>query len=68
MMTIEVNGEVFLNTEEAMNHLGVTRATLDNLVKEGRLKRFKQGIRRANYFKQTDLDRLLELREDTDKQ
>jgi excisionase family DNA binding protein len=64
IMPIEINGEQFLNTSEAMSYLGVSRTTLDDLVKDGRLKRYKQGIRRVNYFKQLDLDRLLEMRED----
>ena len=63
-MPVEFNGATYLSTSEAMSHLSVSRTTLDELVKNGRLKRYKQGIRRANYFKQADLDKLLEFRED----
>ena len=64
IMPIEINGETYLNTSEAMGRLGVSRPTFDNLVKEGRLKRYRQGIRQVAYYKQSDLDKLLEMRED----
>lgn len=63
-MPIQIDGEVFLNTVEAMQHLGVSRPTLDGLVADGKLKRFKQGIRKLYYFKQSDLDKILSMRED----
>ena len=58
-MPIEVNGEVFLNTSEAMGRLGVSRPTFDQLVKEGRLPRYRQGIRKLPYYKQSDIEKLL---------
>lgn len=63
-MPIEVNGETYYNTSEAMGKLGVSRPTFDNLVRTGQLKRYKQGIRQVAYYKLSDLDRLLEMRED----
>jgi len=63
-MPIQIDGEVYLNTSEAMGRLGVSRPTFDNLVKTGRLKRYRQGIRQVAYYKQSDIDRLLEMRED----
>lgn len=66
IMPIEIDGDVFLNTSEAMAYLGVSRTTLDALVNEGRVKRYKQGIRRLNYFKRSELARLLEFREDSE--
>jgi excisionase family DNA binding protein len=65
-MTIQINGDTYLDTKEAMDYLGVSRPTLDALVDDGRLKRYKQGIRRLNYYKQADLNKLLEMREDTE--
>lgn len=65
-MPIDVNGETYLNTSEAMNFLGVSRTTLDAMVSDGRVRRYKQGVRRLNYFKQSELARLLEFREDTE--
>lgn len=65
IMPTEINKETYLNTSEAMSHLGVSRPTLEALVSDGRLKRYKQGIRKTHYYKLADLDRLLELREDT---
>lgn len=61
----EINNEIYLNTSEAMSHLGVSRPTLESLVSDKRLTRYKQGIRKTHYYKLSDLDKLLELREDT---
>ncbi len=66
IMPIQINNETYLNTSEAMKHLGVSRTTLDSLVSSSRLTRYKQGIRKAHYYKQADLDKLLELKQDTD--
>jgi excisionase family DNA binding protein len=63
-MPIDVNGETFLNTKEAMKKLGVSRPTFDNLVKSGRLKRYRQGVRQLPYYKESDLDNLLRMREE----
>lgn len=65
IMPTEINGETYLNTAEAMTYLKVSRPTIDALVSDGRLKRYKQGIRKTHYYKQADLSGLLELREDT---
>lgn len=65
-MSIMKDGETYLNTAEAAAYLGVSRATVDAMVQDGRLRRYKQGIRKANYYKQSDLDKLLEIREDTE--
>ncbi len=64
-MPIELKGETYLNTSEACTHLGISRETLNNYVNAGRIKRYKQGIGRTSYYKLLDLNRLLELREDT---
>ena len=63
-MPAEINGETYLNTSEAMSRLGVSRITLNALAREGRLKRYKQGIRKTLYYKLSDVDQLLELREE----
>jgi predicted DNA-binding transcriptional regulator AlpA len=66
IMPIEIGGETYLNTSEAMGRLGVSRPTFDNLVKSEQLKRYRQGIRQTAYYKQSDIDRLLEMRESDD--
>lgn len=66
IMPIEIGGETYLNTSEAMGRLGVSRPTFDNLVKTEQLKRYRQGIRQTAYYKQSDIDRLLEMRESDD--
>ncbi len=70
-MPVVIDGETYLNTSEACEHLGVSRETLNNYVNAGRLHRYKRGIGRTAYYKQSDLDRLLEMRredhEDTDE-
>lgn len=62
MMTIEINGETYLNTAEAMVKLGVSRPTFDALVKSGQLTKYRQGIRQVAYYRQSDLNALLEMR------
>jgi len=59
---ITVVGIVYLNTTEACGYLGISRETLNNYVNAGRLHRYKRGIGRAAYYRQSDLDRLLEMR------
>lgn len=64
-MPIEIKGETYLNTSEAMGRLGVSRPTFDKLIKDGLLKRYKQGVRQVAYYKLSDLERLLEMTEDS---
>lgn len=63
-MPIQIDGETYLNTSEAMGRLGVSRPTFDRLVKDGSLKRYRQGVRQVAYYKQSDVDKLLEMKED----
>ena len=63
IMPITIDGEIYLNTSEAMGRLGVSRPTFDKLVKEKQLKRYRQGVRQVAYYKEADLDKLLEIRE-----
>ncbi len=60
-MPIVKNGEKYLNQTEAMQFLGVSRQTLWRLVQMKRLHQYKQGIARAVYYKQADLERLADL-------
>ncbi len=70
-MTIEINGETYLSTVEACSAIGVSRETLNNYVNVGRIKRYKQGIKRMSFYKQSDVNNLVaqreEIREDTDE-
>jgi len=63
-MSTIINGETYLTANEAMAKLQVSRPKLDGLVRDGSLKRYRQGIRKVNYYKLSDLDLLLEVRED----
>ncbi len=45
-----------LTRKEASLYLGLCLTTIDNYVKEGRLKKYKAG--RKTYFKKSDLDNL----------
>jgi hypothetical protein len=63
-MSTIINGETYLTANEAMAKLQVSRPKLDGLVRDGLLKRYRQGIRKVNYYKLSDLDLLLEVRED----
>ena len=58
-------GETYLNTQEACDHLGVSRKTLNRYADQGRITRYRRGIKREVYFKKSELDELLSFRPDT---
>ena len=59
---IELNGENYLDGQEACNLLGVKLSTLYAYVSRGILKSYKQGIKRNRLYKQAELEALLRLR------
>ncbi len=59
---IELNGENYLDGEEASRLLGVKTATLYAYVSRGILKSYKQGIIRQRLYRQAELEALLRLR------
>lgn len=67
-MPITISGETYLNTAEAMGRLGISRPTFDRLVKEGRLRKYTQGIRRTTYYKESEVLDLLRMRSNGDAQ
>lgn len=56
------NNVVYLSTDEACQFLGVTRQTVNRLVREKRLHQYKQGISRTIYYKQSELETLTDIR------
>lgn len=59
---IELDGENYLDGEEASHLLGVKTSTLYAYVSRGILKSYKQGIKRQRLYKQAELEALLRLR------
>jgi excisionase family DNA binding protein len=59
---IELNGENYLNGNEASHLLGVKVSTLYTYVSRGILRSYKQGIKRQRLYKQAELESLLQLR------
>ena len=59
---IELDGENYLDGEEASRLLGVKISTLYAYVSRGILKSYKQGIKRQRLYKQAELESLLRLR------
>lgn len=59
---IELDGENYLDGEEASRLLGVKTATLYAYVSRGLLKSYKQGIKRQRLYRQTEVEALLRLR------
>ena len=59
---IELEGEQYLDGDEASNLLGVKLSTLYAYVSRGILKSYKQGIKRQRLYKQSELEALLRLR------
>ena len=58
----ELDGEKYLDGDEASNLLGVKMSTLYTYVSRGILKSYKQGIKRQRLYKQAELESLLRLR------
>ncbi|GCE04449.1 helix-turn-helix domain-containing protein [Dictyobacter aurantiacus] len=63
---IELNGEHYLDGQEASTLLGVKISTLYTYVSRGILKSYRQGIKRQRLYKQVELEALLRLRESDD--
>ena len=59
---IELEGEKYLDGDEASSLLGVKMSTLYAYVSRGILKSYKQGIKRQRLYKQAELEALLRLR------
>jgi predicted site-specific integrase-resolvase len=70
MMPINIDGETYLNTAETCRAVGVSRETLNRYVQDGLIRRYKRGLSRTAYYKETDVQELarkrFEIREDTD--
>ena len=52
----------YLTESEACALLGVSRGTLYNYVKNGRIRKYTRGITRRVYYSRAELERLNELR------
>jgi len=63
---IELNGETYLDGNEACHLLGVKVSTLYTYVSRGILKSYKQGIKRQRLYKRAELEALLRLRPSTE--
>jgi excisionase family DNA binding protein len=63
---IELDGENYLDGQEASRLLGVKMTTLYAYVSRGILKSYKQGIKRQRLYKQAELEALLRLRPSAD--
>ena len=53
--------EESLTAKEACEYLGISRSTLERYAAEGLVTKYQLGTKRAVFFKQSDLDRLLEI-------
>lgn len=63
LMPIQVNGETYLSTKEATQVLGISRAKLNELVREGKLKQYQQAVRDVPIYKETEVKKLLDVQE-----
>lgn len=63
---IELEGENYLDGDEASRLLGVKLSTLYAYVSRGILKSYKRGIKRQRLYKQAELEALLRLRPSDD--
>jgi excisionase family DNA binding protein len=58
---IVVNGEQYLDSQEAASLLGVKRATLYAYVSRGLVRSYRQGIKRQRLYRRADVEALLRL-------
>jgi excisionase family DNA binding protein len=58
---ISVDGEEYLTVQEAARRLGVKVETLYAYVSRGRLRSYRQGIKRRRLYRRVEVERLLEL-------
>ncbi len=63
---IELNGETYLDGNEACHLLGVKVSTLYTYVSRGVVRSYKQGIKRQRLYKRAELEALLQLRPSND--
>lgn len=59
---IELNGETYLDGNEACHLLGIKVSTLYTYVSRGVLRSYKQGIKRQRLYKRAELEALIQLR------
>ena len=60
---IEIQGEPYLSAAEVCEMLGVKPATLYAYVSRGVLKSYRQGIKRARFYRRGDVRLVLHLRQ-----
>lgn len=63
-----IDGEAFLDANEAIALLGVKRATLYAYVSRGILRSYKQRVGRQRLYKRSDVDSLLTVLPDEEPQ
>lgn len=63
-MPQEFDGQVFLNTNETIARLGVSRVTLDRYVQEGLITKYKKGFSKRIFFLESDVEDLRQQREE----
>ena len=54
-------GEVYLTDKEAFQRLGIYRQALDGYVERGQLTKYRRTLARRVFFKEYEINRLLEL-------
>lgn len=64
MVHQDSKGETFFSPKEASDYTGLTRQTLDAYTERGKLVKYKQGLARRVFFKKSELDALLEIKDE----
>jgi predicted DNA-binding transcriptional regulator AlpA len=62
MVTYQEEGEIYLSVSEARKVLGISRQALDGYVKRGELTKYKRTLAHRVFFKQSEINELLEMR------
>ena len=61
------DGEVYLTVKEACERLGISRQALDGYVERGQLTKYKRTLARRVFFKQSEINQLLELHSENEE-
>jgi predicted DNA-binding transcriptional regulator AlpA len=54
--------ETYLSASEVCQRLGISRQALDGYVERGQLTKYRRTLARRVFFKESEINRLLELR------
>jgi excisionase family DNA binding protein len=68
VILVHDDNETFLTVDETCELLGISRQALDGYVKRGQLKRYERKLGRRVFFKKVDVEGLMKIVPEEDKE